>query len=104
MAILAADEVSMKMIALNEGIRVGGPFDGSEYCVLIYPGDYPNDQPPPHVTDINRVFSSEFPEGAIYRWVADKKEWHYVGPFEQEGQERNRRFFGFFGVEPAPPL
>ncbi len=92
------------MIALNEGIRVGGPFDRQEHSVLIEIGDYPDDKPPPKVAEINRAFSSAFPEGAIYHWHADKKEWHYVGPMSEKSQDGARKLFGFFGVEPDPPL
>jgi hypothetical protein len=93
------------MIELNKGICVGGPFDGMEESVLIYPGDYPDDSPPAEVCEVRRAFSINFPEGAIYRWDKKEKVWLYCGPMEQDGVEgEHRRLFRILGLKEKPPL
>lgn len=95
----------MRMIESNKGPMVGGPFDGKEHSTLLYPPDWPDPAPlaPTERTDVCRLFSKNFPEGAIYHWNEDSKEWHYQGPFE-EGESSARDFLDAFGVEPEPPL
>lgn len=101
----------VRMIELNKGIRVGGPFDGKIHSVLFYPGEYPNDEPPLEVAEISRVLSINFPEGAIYHWHKEKQEWHYVGQMDEESQDAAKQFFGVFQkvypdkkLKPADPL
>ena len=92
----------MKMIEWNKGPMVGGPFDGKEHSVLLYPPGWPDPAPLASTerTDVCRKFSKSFPEGAIYHW---DKEWRYQGPFE-ESDSAARDFLDAFGVEPEPPL
>jgi hypothetical protein len=92
------------MASFNRGQRIGGPFDGTEYDVLIWPPDYPNfpDGIPEERLTVNRVFNKDFPEGAIYHWDEKEKVWRYVGPFEDSTNARN--LLNFFGAEPAPDL
>ena len=87
-----------KLREINKGLCVGGPFDGRDCSCLYVPEEYPN-EPPPHAT-VARIFSKNFPEGAIYHW--DGKAWIYIGPFEDNTNAL--KLFKAFGVEPAPPL
>lgn len=84
---------------------MGGPFDGNEHSVLFFPGDYQEGyEPSKEFLEVNRVFSSKFPEGAVYHWNEEKSEWHYVGQMNKEGQDGAEELFGVFGVDSAPPL
>ena len=94
----------VRMIQINKGPCVSGPFDRKEESVVFYPDEYPDNKPPPEDAEVKNIFSKAFPEGAIYHWHADKKEWHYVGPMSEESQDGARELFGCFGVEPEPPL
>ena len=92
----------MRMKSYNKGPMVGGPFDGGEHDALIWPPDYP-DGPPRERIEVRRVFSRNFPEGAIYHW--DGAAWIYQGPMDTEDNPgEHRRLFDAFGVDTEPPL
>lgn len=94
----------MRMIEINRGVLVGGPFDGTTNSHLFYPEEYRDDLPPER-TQVLKLFSKHFPEGAIYHWNDEKKEWHYVSPMEKPGEEgEHRGIFDAFGLKPTPPL
>jgi len=92
----------MRMRSYNKGPVLGGPFDGGEYDVLIWPSDYPDGIPRERL-EIRRVFNREFPEGAIYHW--DGSAWIYHGPMDTEDDPgEHRGIFRAFGVATEPPL
>jgi len=81
---------------------VGGPWDGGEHSSLIHPPDYP-DGVPADRTEVCRLFSVQFPEGAVYRWHAASGEWRYAGA-PGDGGGAFGALLRVFKVEPAPPL
>jgi len=94
-----------KMVSLNKGPMVGGPYDGGEYDVLLWPPDWPDwpDGVPRERLEVRRVFSRNFPEGAVYHW--DGASWIYQGPMDAGGEPgEHRRLFDAFGIETEPPL
>lgn len=91
----------MGMVELNKGPMVGGPWDGGEHSAVIHPPDYPDypDGVPPERTEVCRLFSVKFPEGAVYRW--DGAAWRYVG---RPDPNAFSALLKVFAVKPAPPL
>ena len=96
--------MQIRMIEINKGKKVGGPFDGKDGSFVFYPREYPDRNPPPRLSEIIRCFSKQFPEGAIYHWNKEKKEWNYKGMCDEELQEGARQLLDAFGVEPAPEM
>lgn len=73
--------------------------------ILFFPGDYSEGyELSREELEVDRVFSKNFPEGAVYLWNAKKQEWHYVGQMSDESQDGTKRLFDFFDVKPNPPL
>lgn len=106
---MTCEDVSHKWDAqcfeYNKGLLVGGPFDGKKKSFLFFPGDYePGHKPSHQNTNVCRMFSSKFPEGAVYHWNEEKGEWHYIGQMDEEGQDGAKELFGVFDVEPNSPL
>lgn len=92
----------MRMESHNKGPMVGGPFDGKEHNVLVYPSDYPDGMPEERLT-VCRQFSRNFPEGAVYHWNGTA--WIYQGPMDTpDDPGEHRRLFEAFNVETEPPL
>lgn len=84
---------------------MGGPFDGTEHSVLFFPGDHRKGyKPTKEFLEVNRAFCKKFPEGAVYHWNKEKREWHYVGQMPQDSQDGAKKLFYVFGVDPNPPL
>lgn len=96
---------SAPCIEYNKGIRVGGPFDGTMHSVLFFPGDHRKGwKPTKDFLEVNRTFSSKFPEGAVYHWNEEKQEWHYISQMSDDSQDGAKKLLGVFGVKPADPL
>lgn len=83
----------MRMLQINKGIRIGGPFDGTEHSVVYYPEDHPL---PLKEQQVNQVFSKNFPEGAVYHWHEESKTWRYKGQMPPQSQEGARELFSWF--------
>lgn len=97
--------MTKRLVEINKGMRIGGPFDGTEHLVIFFPDDHPEGyQLPKKWREIDTTFNSKFPEGATYHWNAEKKEWHYVGQMDQETQNGARMLFDYLGEKPADPL
>jgi len=84
----------------NKGIRIGGPFDGTEHSVLFFPDDYPKGyKPTKKFLEVNKTFSKKFPEGAVYHWNEKQGKWHYVSQMPQNSQNEAKKLFGVFDIE-----
>ena len=89
-----------RMVELNKGLMVGGPMDGKEHSVLVYPpGDPSHD--PLEQTDTCRMFSIRFPAGAVYDWDAASGSWRYAGP-SPDGGGAFGALLKIFDVEEVP--
>jgi len=92
----------VRMESYNRGPIVGGPYDGKEHDVLIWPPDWPDGVSEERLT-VCRLFSRDFPEGAVYHW--DGTSWVYRGPTDTEDKPgEHRRLFEVFGMDTEPPL
>lgn len=62
------DVYSVPYFEYNKGLRVGGPFDGSETSVQFFPSHYPKGHElSREELEVDRVFSKKFPEAGITR-------------------------------------
>ena len=91
-----------------DALLVGGPFDGETH--YFNPNDWQPDESrftklyDDGIIEPITLISVSFPEGAIYSWDNQKRNWQYQGIPSKEKQKEFQKLFKAFGIKPASSL